>query len=83
MTGEEDTMPFPGEIKKAYCPFCHKETEWEYVLLQLEDGYFGLENAILPEHHQVKFWRCREHTTSQGRIREELKPKAKPVPDHG
>lgn len=65
-------MPFVTETKRAYCSVCGCETEWEYVLVQRADGYFGLLNAIDPTSHQVKFWRCLNHSTLEGRIKPEF-----------
>jgi hypothetical protein len=68
-----DAMPIPGETKQVYCNICETETNWEFIEVQLDDGVFGLQNAIQPEAHRVKFWRCCKHTTEDGRIKEEFK----------
>ncbi len=66
-------MTILGETKLEYCPICESETLWEYIEVQLPDGVFGLEQAIEPESHVVKFWRCCGHMNEQGRLKEEFK----------
>jgi len=61
-------MPAPGEMMRKYCAVCGHETCWEYVVVQLEDGVFGFQNLVHPEGHQIKLWRCLNHTTSDGRM---------------
>ncbi len=68
-------MPIPGDRKFAYCPICGHETSWEYIIIQLDDGVFGIENAIDPANHQIRVWRCTQHTTPEGKIREGFRKK--------
>ena len=72
-------MPIPGETKRAYCRVCGQETEWEYVVVQLGDCFLGLENAVQPEAHQVRLWRCSCHDTVEGRLKNEFKRKTRPT----
>ena len=70
-------MPIPGQTMRKYCSICGCETCWEYMVVQLGDGVLGLQNLVDPTVHQVKFWRCLNHTTSDGRILPRYKGKKK------
>ena len=63
-------MPIPGDSKRMCCHRFGRETVWEYTVVQLGDGLFEFENAIQPEAHQIRMWRCQDHTTSEGRLKE-------------
>jgi hypothetical protein len=66
-------MPEAGETKQAYCATCGRETTWEYTVIQMPDGVFGLRNFFNPESNQKRFWRCTRHTNWLGNTLEEFK----------
>jgi hypothetical protein len=72
-------MPIPGQTRRAYCPVCGQETQWEYIGVQLDDCFLGLDNVIHPEAHQIKRWRCCDHHTLDGRMKDEFKRKTRPA----
>jgi hypothetical protein len=71
-------MALPGDTKRAFCSFCNCETTWEYVVIPLGDGYLGLQSAITPKEREISFWRCSNHTTPQGRIKEDSRKHPRP-----
>ncbi len=62
-----------GDTKECFCPTCGRDTQWEYIAVQLPDGIFGLQNLVNPEAHQVKLWRCCCHQEPDGRLVKELR----------
>ncbi len=72
-------MPIPGQTMRKYCSICGCETCWEYILVQLEDGVLGIQNLVSPEAHQIRFWRCLNHTAADGRMLPRFKNKKRAV----
>ena len=68
-------MPEHGDTKRAYCATCRGETLWQYTVIQMVDGVFGLQNLFSPESNQKRFWRCTSHTDSHGNTLERFKKK--------
>ncbi|HVO41325.1 MAG TPA: hypothetical protein VMT34_01820 [Aggregatilineales bacterium] len=65
-------MSHIGDTKEEFCPVCGMDTHWEYVIIQLSDGVFGLRNVMDPGCNSITFWRCCGHMTPDGRIKAEV-----------
>jgi hypothetical protein len=68
-----ENMPEAGDTKQQYCATCKCETTWEYTVIQMPDGVFGLQNFFNEEANLVKFWRCTNHTDGWGNTLERFK----------
>ncbi len=66
-------MPEAGETKEKYCDICKQQTTWEYTVIQMPDGVFGLRNLLAPETNQKRFWRCTRHTNWLGNTKSSFK----------